>query len=85
MLIHREEDLGNLGFWVRFQSFVYVLHAAFKLDNSCHNVLCHVGLRLYKKVEGKFDLIAGLLLFFEFCVDVKKDFWGGVLTRSFAV
>ena len=85
MLIHREQDLGNLGFWVSLQSFVHVLHAAFKFNSSCHNVLCHVGLCLYQEVEGKFDLIAGLLLFFKFCVDVEKDFWGGVLTRSFAV
>lgn len=72
VLVDREQNLGNLGLGVYFQSFLNVQRAAFQGDSASHSVLHDIGLRRYSKLKRQHGLITALLLFLKFRVDIEK-------------
>ena len=72
VLVDCEQNLGDLGLGVYFQSFLNVQRAAFQSDSAPHSVLDDIGLRRYGKLKRQHSLITALLLFLKFRVDVEK-------------
>jgi hypothetical protein len=75
VLVNGEKDLRDLGFRVYFQLLLNVLSTAFHRDSAGHCVSHNIRLRSYTEFKSKQGLVTVFLLFVDFRVDIKEEFF----------
>jgi len=72
VLVDCEEDLGNLGFWVRFQFFLNIRKGTFQSHGAWSWILNDIRLGGYNQAEVKRNLVAASFLLFKVGVHIEK-------------